>query len=174
MLRQLRHDGVEGRQLYGTDVQAKFIDIGYELFRDKDGLGATFVVGDMLDPEDNRLSQLANKVTIIYAGSFFHLFNWTEQLYIGIRLVGFLKKGTRNALIYGRHAGTTNPGVPDSNNTGVYLHDQHTFQRLWDEIGKATNSKWTVELEAVGDSIDEWPQITKDVQPVNFVTYQIS
>ncbi|EXV05933.1 S-adenosylmethionine-dependent methyltransferase family protein [Metarhizium robertsii] len=175
VLRQLRHDGVQGNQLFGTDVQSKFVEIGYDLFQDQDEFGATFVVGDMLDPDDTRLDDLLHKVTIIYAGSFFHLFNWTQQIYIGKRLVGFLKRGTKNALIYGRHIGTTRPGPsPLGNDMSPYLHDKDSFQRLWDEVGYLTNTKWAVEIEPAGEKIVDVPRIDRDAQPVNFVIHQIS
>lgn len=175
VLRQLRHDGVQGNQLFGTDVQSKFVEIGYDLFQDQDEFGATFVVGDMLDPDDTRLDDLLHKVTIIYAGSFFHLFNWTQQVYIGKRLVGFLKRGTKNALIYGRHIGTTRPGPsPLGNDMSPYLHDKDSFQRLWDEVGYLTNTKWAVEIEPAGEKIVDVPRIDRDAQPVNFVIHQIS
>lgn len=174
VLRQLRHDGVQGLQLFGTDVQSKFVDIGYDLFRDQHGFGGTFVIGDMLDPDDTRLDQLLHKVTIIYAGSFFHLFNWIQQVYIGKRLVGFLKHGTRNALIYGRHIGTSRPGVSALGGMSPYLHDKNSFQRLWDDIGDLTNTKWTVEMEPVGEKVMDLARVGKDAQPVNFTVHQIS
>ncbi|KFG80128.1 hypothetical protein MANI_013367 [Metarhizium anisopliae] len=151
-------------------------DIDSHILRvDQDEFGATFVVGDMLDPDDTRLDDLLHKVTIIYAGSFFHLFSWTQQVYIGKRLVGFLKRGTKNALIYGRHIGTTRPGPsPLGNDMSPYLHDKDSFQRLWDEVGHLTNTKWAVEIEPAGEKIVDVPRIDRDAQPVNFVIHQIS
>ncbi|KAK2592264.1 hypothetical protein QQS21_010051 [Conoideocrella luteorostrata] len=173
VLRQLRHDGVRGSQLFGTDVRPEFVDIGYDLFQDRDSLGAVFVAGDMLDPDDHRLDELSRKVTIIYAGSFFHLFNWTQQLYIGKRLVGFLKQGTKNAFIYGRHIGTSRPGASSIGNASPYLHDKDSFQRLWDEVGDLTKTKWAVELEPAGDEIVDIPRMDRDAQPVTFIIHQI-
>ncbi|KAG6034724.1 hypothetical protein E4U41_006405 [Claviceps citrina] len=174
VLRQLRRDGVQGCQLFGTDVRSKFVDIGYDLFQDRDSIGATFVAGDMLDPEDTRLDRLSRKVTIIYAGSFFHLFNWTQQLYIGKRLVGFLKQGTKNALIYGRHIGTTKPGEAATRDVSPYLHDKNSFQQLWFEIGDLTKTNWAVELEPAGETLEGLPRMEKNAQPVKFMVHQIS
>lgn len=174
VLRQLRAEGVRGSQLIGTDVLSRFIDIGYDLFRDRDNLGASFVVGDMLDPGDGRLDELRGRVTIIYAGSFFHLFNWTQQLYIGKRLVGFLKPGTRNALIYGRQVGTTKPESRSIISNSAYLHDKGSFQRLWDEIGTLTRTRWKVAMEASGEGPRILPSFGKNSQPIDFTVYQIS
>ncbi|KAG6009710.1 hypothetical protein E4U21_001458 [Claviceps maximensis] len=174
VLRQLRHDGVQGFQLFGTDLHSKFVDVGYDLFQDQDSIGATFVVGDMLDPDDARLDALLGKVTIIYASSFFHLFNWTQQVYVGQRLVGFLKEGTKNALIYGRHVGTTKAAEPAISNASLpYLHDKSSFQRLWREIGDLTRTSWVVELEPAGVVVEGLAQLDKHAQPVNFMVHQI-
>lgn len=174
ILRQLRAAGVQGPRLIGTDVQPRFVDIGYDLFRDRDLLGALFVIGDMVDPDDNRLDELRGKVTIIYAGSFFHLFNWTQQLFIGKRLVSFLKPSTRNALIYGRHVGTTRPGGSSVSMSSAYLHDCDSFQRLWDEIGDLTKTKWKVEVEAMGDLASFSHRVEKGSRPMSFTIHQIS
>ncbi|KAG5950027.1 hypothetical protein E4U53_005542 [Claviceps sorghi] len=174
VLRQLRHDGVQGSQLFGIDVQARFLDIGYDLFRDRDSIGATFVVGNMLDPEDTRLDVLLGKVTIIYASCFFHLFNWTQQLCLGQRLVGFLKEGTKNALIYGRHIGTTKSREPALGNASPpYLHDKNSFQRLWREIGDLTKTNWVVEVELAGEMPEGVARVDKSARPVNFTVLQI-
>ncbi|CAM1501858.1 Fc.00g038420.m01.CDS01 [Cosmosporella sp. VM-42] len=174
VIRQLRSDGVDGSQLIGTDLQSKFIEIGYDLFQDRDSLGATFVTGDMLDPDDKRLTSLRGKVTIIHAGSFFHLFNWVQQLYVGKRLVEFLKPGTRNALIYGRHVGTNRPGESRTSYRSAYLHDQASFQRLWDEVGTMTRTQWKVQVEPTGEPVAKLPGFSSDAYPVNFTIYQIS
>ncbi|PHH70825.1 hypothetical protein CDD80_5706 [Ophiocordyceps camponoti-rufipedis] len=174
VLRQLRAAGVQGPQLIGTDVKPELIDIGYDLFGDRDRLGAAFVVGDMVDPDDSRLDQLRGAVTIIYAGSFFHLFNWTQQLYIGRRLVSFLKPKTRNGLVYGRHVGTTRPGEMSNGISSVYLHDRESFQQLWDEIGRLTGTRWMAEMEASQEAICLLQQRQNHLRPFSFTVYQLS
>lgn len=174
VIRQFRADGTRGSQLIGTDLQSKFIDIGYDLFQDRSSLGATFVAGDMLDPDDKQLASLRGKVTIIHAGSFFHLFNWVQQLYMGKRLVEFIKPGTRNALIYGRQVGSNNPGASMNSARSAYLHDQASFQRLWDEVGALTGTRWQVQLEATGEPASKLPGFNHNTFPVNFTIYQVS
>ncbi|PHH86623.1 hypothetical protein CDD83_9978 [Cordyceps sp. RAO-2017] len=174
VLRQLRAAGVQGSRLIGTDVQPEFIDIGYDLFQDRHYLGASFVVGDMVDPDDTRLDKLRGKVTIIYASSFFHLFTWTQQLYIGKRLVSFLKPHIRNALIYGRQVGTTRPGESSAGMASAYLHDRDSFQRLWDEIGRLTKTRWKVEMEVVGEATYLLQRLERGSLPMSFTIYQIS
>lgn len=173
VLRQFRADGVQGSQLFGTDIESKYINIGYNLFQDWSKVHATFVIGDLLDPSDGRLSRLHGKVTIIYAASFFHLFSWIQQLYVAKRLVGFLKPGTTNALIFGRQVGTTKGGVFKTSGASVYLHDQESFQRLWNEVGKLTKTRWSVSMEPTGEPITPLPGYSEDARPVNFTVYQV-
>jgi len=178
VLRQLRSDGVPGHKLFGTDVSSELIEIGYEMFRDRYTLGATFVLGDMIDPGDNRLSKLQGQITVVIADSFFHLFTWTQQLYIGKRLVGFIKPGTHNATIVGRHAGVNNKSpaafrASNSPRAEPFLHDQRTFQQLWDEVGKLTSTRWHVESEQDGSLSDQLPGIEPGVVPMRFTIRQI-
>ncbi|KAI1025668.1 hypothetical protein LB503_006758 [Fusarium chuoi] len=174
VIRQFRADGVDGAQLIGTDLQSKFIDVGYDLFQDRHSLNATFVAGDMLDPADKEMALLRGKITMVHAGSFFHLFNWVQQLYIGKRVVEFLKPGTKNALIYGRQVGTNHPGPSSTSTRSAYLHDQSSFQRLWDEVGALTKTRWQVQVEPTGEPVSKVPGFSNHAFPVNFTVYQVS
>ncbi|RYP45565.1 hypothetical protein DL768_008114 [Monosporascus sp. mg162] len=85
VLRQLAFEGVDSSRLYGIDSESRFLSAGYELFRDRDKLKATFVAGDVLAcgerAEVDDASRLLNgKMTIIHAMSFFHLFSWQAQV----------------------------------------------------------------------------------------------
>ncbi|KAK0382825.1 hypothetical protein NLU13_9920 [Sarocladium strictum] len=171
LLRQLRAEGIPGRQLYGTDYETRFFDLGYALFKDRDTLDATFVPGDLLDFDDTRLNALRGKVTIIHASSFFHLFNWVQQLGIGKRLVSFIKPGTTNALVFGRQMGARKPGSPRGHaRSSVYLHNESSFQRLWDEIGELTGTKWSVMFEHGAEDPNDK---TDAPHPIDFTVYQI-
>lgn len=173
-LRQLRHDGVHPDALLAADIESRFIDAGYDLFRDADTLGAKFFVGDLVDPDDRSLDDLCGKATIVHMGSFFHLFTRAQQLYIGQRLVSFLRPGTKNALIYGRQAGTLDPTIRSSrHHTGMFLHNQATLQELWDEVGELTGTRWLVQLEQDGNADAAPWGIAKGAVPVKFAIHQI-
>ncbi|PMB64554.1 Methyltransferase ausD [Beauveria bassiana] len=172
-LRQLRADGVAGSKLFGADIESRFISLGYDLFRDKDTLEATFLSGDLLDPDDERLDMLAGRFTIVHADSFFHLMSWTEQLYAAKRLIVWLRKDTNNGFIYGKHAGTIHPAEVALAGSRPYLHNRQSFQRLWDEAGEMTNTKWRVEVERSNEYLDDeiaWPA---GLISVNFAIYQL-
>ncbi len=172
-LRQLRADGVAGKRLFGADIEPRFVELGYDLFRDAGKLGATFVIGDLLDPDDRRLDVLAGRFTIIHADSFFHLLSWTRQIYVAKRLVSWLRPGARNTFIYGKQIGTAALAEELSGGNEPFIHSPESFQRLWDEVGHLTRTKWKVEVETIRDKID-LPVMARGLIPVRFAIYQIS
>jgi len=49
-LRKLVADGAPSQHLYGLDIEERFIDLSYDLFRDHATLRSRFVVADLLNP----------------------------------------------------------------------------------------------------------------------------
>lgn len=172
-LRQLRANGVAGSKLFGADVESRFINLGYDLFRDKETLGATFVTGDLLDPDDERLDMLSGLFTIVHADSFFHLLSWTEQLYAAKRLISWLRTDMKNNFIYGKHAGTMRPGDIAAAGSRPYLHNSRSFQRLWDEAGRMTDTRWRVIVERNPEHGDDGIKMPDGVVSVNFAVHQL-
>ncbi|KAI1662758.1 hypothetical protein F4813DRAFT_341790 [Daldinia decipiens] len=152
-IRRLAFEGVDSSRLYGTDLHAEFLELGYEQFRDHETLKATFVAGDMLLPEEEyAISSLAGtldgKISIIHASNFFHLFSWESQLVICERIVRFFRRGSNAespAVLFGVHIGSDKPGEVE--HFRIFLHDETTFQSLWTEVGKRTGTSWKVSVE---------------------------
>lgn len=150
-LRKLAFDGVPPRALYGLDLEADFIHLGYDLFCDRSIMGdATFIAGNLLDDKAS-FSQLEGKIDIINANSLFHLFTWEEQITVTIRLVSFMKDRS-GSMILGRQVGAVEAGEYRALNEGgtSYRHNVDSFQRLWKEVEKRTttrssSSEWEVE-----------------------------
>ena len=147
-------DGARGENLYGADLRLDFLELGYELFRDKGRLKAHFLEGDVFEEEDGageggtELSKLDGKIDIIHAASFLHLFSWDEQVRAGTRMVRLMTD--KDPIIFGTQVGSTKPGAYarwiDKDRTR-YDHDPATFQKLWDVIGERTGTKWKVAAE---------------------------
>ncbi len=180
-LRQLAADGVDGARLFGTDLHREFIELGYELFRDRDTFAATFAAGDMLKQPagdgdgDSDLSALEGKVTMVYAGNFFHLFTWDQQVVIARRLVErCLRPGTSDALFMGTQIGSVVPGeVAPSGRSRRYWHDGASFQRLWDDVGAATSTAWRAEVNALSDDPVPLPGFGKDTRYLRWTVSQV-
>ncbi|KAI0533009.1 hypothetical protein GGR58DRAFT_488267 [Xylaria digitata] len=159
VVRQLISEGVPSERLYGTDLQARFLDLGYDLFRDRETTKPTFVSGDMLREEDPGLEILVGKVDIIYASAFFHLFEREDQIKAAKRMVGFLKPDNQNAMIFGHNGG------PKIQGWEKYVLNEKSWGIMWDEVGKATGTSWRTEMNVESD--DEWIE-------VRFAVYRVA
>ncbi|KAJ5791574.1 uncharacterized protein N7518_008585, partial [Penicillium psychrosexuale] len=145
-LRQLVFDGVASENLYASDLRQDFYDIGYELFNDRDHLKAQFIVADIFDDNSDLVKQLTHKIDIVNAASFFHLFNWDQQILVAKRLVGLLRDKPGSLLI-GRQIGLVNPPPPEDKEASGehYRHDPSTWKKFWEQVGAETGTKWEVE-----------------------------
>ena len=67
------------------------------MFRDGDTIKAHFVAADAVGEEDEALDQLREKVDVVYAANFLHLFGWEDQLRVCKRIIKTLRprKGSR-------------------------------------------------------------------------------
>lgn len=149
--RYLIAEGISSERLYGTDLQSQFLDIGYELFHDKSKNKGTYIAGDMLQEDDPRLGILHGRIDIIYASAFFHLFERDGQLKIAKQMVNFLKSDNPKTMIFGRQGGPKVPGWEK------YLLDSESWQRLWDEVGEATGTRWRAEMDLEDDkTYSDW------------------
>lgn len=158
-MRQLAANSVPSENLTGTDLRPDFIDLGYELFRDKDKFNAKFTTGDMLNADDENLATLNGKFDIVHASSFFHLFSWDDQVQVGERIIKFLKPKQEKALVLGRQIGTREPLSREEYRRQPEkrcLHDLESWRRLWDEIGERTGTKWKVDGEVFDSRFDDW------------------
>lgn len=163
-IRKLVSDGVPPSSLYGSDLRSEYFDLGYKLFRDQKTLTTTFIAADIFDPT-SKLGELNEKIDIIWAGSFLHLFSWQQQIDVCKRIVQLLK-GKKGSMVFGRQAGSLNPGEKvrrsDASKSTIWRHDADSFKRMWKEVGEATGTSWTVEVkmlpkeELPKDRAQEW------------------
>lgn len=147
----------------GVDIDKGFIDLGYELFQDRDRFKAQFVVGDVLNSSAS-LEPLYGQFDIINASSFFHLFGWDDQVTIGQRLVRFFKPEADKAMIVGRQVGAyeaqnleewREQAKVDAATRRHYRHDLASWQLLWDEVGAKTGTKWETGGELIERSEED-------------------
>jgi len=145
-LRKLAFDGVPPRAMYGMDLERTFLELGFELFLDRTKMAdATFVAGNLL--EDISFPELEGKIDIMQANSLLHLFTWDEQIIVTSKLVTFMKNKP-GSIMLGRHVGAVNAGEYRGlgEGTTTYRHNVESFQRLWEEVGRKTGSKWKVDV----------------------------
>lgn len=146
-VRKLVYDGVPAENVNGGELHGGFIEVGYKLFRDKHKLKSNMFQADIFDTTNDQLNALTGQMDIIYTGSFFHLWNWADQVTVACRLVE-LMASKKDSVILGRQAGNLHPGeIPHRiNQEGtMYQHDPSSWERLWEEVGERTGTSWRVE-----------------------------
>ncbi|KFX96738.1 hypothetical protein V490_03169 [Pseudogymnoascus sp. VKM F-3557] len=148
-IRQLTADGAPSENLYGSDLRLEFWELGYDLFRDREKLKSSFLVGDVFD-SSSELGKLDGKVDIIHAASFFHLFTYEQQLEVGKRIVKLLRP-VEGSLVLGRMVGNTEPGLLTSKDgkKTLYRHNEESWAGLWREISELTGVKFEVKSHLV-------------------------
>ncbi|OBU01593.2 hypothetical protein VE01_00565 [Pseudogymnoascus verrucosus] len=148
-IRQLVADGAPSENIYGTDLRPEFWELGYELFRDKGSLKASFLTGDVFDPF-SELGKLDKKVDILHAGLFFHLFSYDQQIEVAKKIVKLMRP-VKGSLLLGWQVGSLDVGVLQSSDgaTILYRHDEESWAGLWREVGEQTGVKFVVESQLV-------------------------
>lgn len=142
-IRKLVYDGALADRLWGAELLPDFIDLGYDLFNDKDRLGAHFMTADIFDAK-GPLKQLKNSIDIIHIGLFLHLFDWEGQK-TACEVIVKLLKDRIGVLVLGQQVGSLTPGqVPKGSGSSMFKHDAATFEKMWVEVGEATGTKWEV------------------------------
>ena len=145
-IRKLVHDGVPSENLYACDLRQEFLDLSYDLFADKDTLRSYLFEADIFQ-DGGALSDIAGGIDFIYAGSFFHLFNWDDQMKICKKIIEVLKP-VKGSLVFGRQTGNirgqevpkTITGIKDS--PTIWRHDPDSFKKMWEIAGQETGTKW--------------------------------
>ncbi|KFY60093.1 hypothetical protein V497_03867 [Pseudogymnoascus sp. VKM F-4516 (FW-969)] len=148
-IRQLTADGAPSENLYGSDLRPEFWELGFDLFRDRERLKSSFLVGDVFDAS-SELGKLDGKVDILHAASFFHLFTYEQQLEVGKRIVKLLRP-VEGSLVLGRMVGNTEPGLLTSKDgkKTLYRHNEESWAGLWQEISELTGVKFEVKSHLV-------------------------
>jgi len=153
-LRQLAQDGVPSERLIGVDIEGPLMELGYELFLDRQTLRSRFVVIDIFKgaaqgPAWTDLEQQGTD--IIHCSAFFHLFTLEDQIAAAKQVAKLVKKG---GFIVGRQMGSVKPGdVPAvSEGSMSYRHNPQTLQSMWDTVGSSTGTQWKVDgsMDLVG------------------------
>ncbi len=63
------YDGAPSQNLYACDLKGEFLDLGYELFKDKETLKSHGFVADVFAPS-SALDELNGKIDAVYAADF--------------------------------------------------------------------------------------------------------
>ena len=140
-------DGVpSSTALYGIDVKSAFFDLGYELFRDREKMHATFITSDLTRSSALEVESLTETIDAISAQSLFHLFTLQDQKTIAKHLVR-MAKPVSGSMIMGRQIGNEVGEVMQglAEGTSAYIHGPETWKQFWEEVGATTGTEWQVQ-----------------------------
>ena len=144
-IRKLVYDGVPGQNLAGAELNGGFIDLGYELFRDRDTLEARFVTADILDGGGAALKEFEGQLDVVQLGMILHLFTWEQQVTAFEHAVKLLKPDTKGVAIIGQAVGNIDGLASESlQRKGTFRHNADTFRKLIDEVSAKTGTEWNV------------------------------
>lgn len=160
--------------MYGIDIESAFFHLGYELFRDREKMHATFLAADLTAPVLPSIESLESRFDIISAQSFFHLFTLEDQVTAAIHLAR-LTKPIPGSIIVGRQLGLMEARETRglTAEATVFLHNPDSFTSLWQDVGAATDSKWKVHTE-VGKAPDRILRQSWAVPGIMFFVFTVT
>ncbi len=160
-VRKLAADGALPHRLWASDIVPRFIELGFELFRDGDKLPRDHflcpgnVLADTEDSSEDQLTILDDKVTILNIAAVFHLFDLDDQKRTANRCLRLLRKDTgAPVLVLGVQAGGHKPERSKRRLSieGIegyrYLHTEESWEALWREV--CGQPQWKDKIAALG------------------------
>ncbi len=149
-IRKLVHNGAPSENTFASDLKKDFWGFGYDMFLDKTTLRTQFMEADIFDA-DSELKQVDGKIDIINAASFFHLFDWNDQVRAARRAVQLLKP-VSGSLIIGRQGGKPEAGSFShiKKEMTAFWHNPESWAKMWKQVGEETGTEWKAEA-VLGD-----------------------
>ena len=156
-LRFLAASDVPTTQMYAVDINAELWKLGFELFRDKEKMKATFLQADIFG-QSSDLQQLDHRMDIIFACQFLHLFDWNQQVIAIKRIVGFSRPGS---VLLGFQRAQVEAREIERQWGTMYFHNEETFKKIWQQVGSETGTEWEVSASMV--DLQEWGMEDEDL-----------
>lgn len=151
-IRKLIFDGAEASRLRGADLRPEFIDLGYDLFGDRDRFPSSRFItpADVFDLSPSApLAQLDGTVGILHVCAVFHLFDLAGQKALAHRVLRLLARNARGigqqqeksndsttALLVGAQTANVNPGEFErrpGDGQWKYRHNDASWRAFWEE-----------------------------------------
>ncbi|KAH9868779.1 hypothetical protein J1614_007853 [Plenodomus biglobosus] len=166
-IRQLVAGGAPSENIYGSDLQSEFIELGYKLFKDQSKLKTKFLVADIFDP-NSALTTMKGEFDMVFAGSFFHLWGYEKQTEVS-KAVAALLRTSPGSMILGRQIGAITAVEKTSATGTMYRHNVESFRKMWEDIGKETGVNFSVKAELKELAGDHFMLHTDDTRRLWFV-----
>ncbi|KAK4448431.1 hypothetical protein QBC34DRAFT_113536 [Podospora aff. communis PSN243] len=143
-LRKLAHDGVPPSSMYGLEMHSEYISMGYDFFNDKDSFAdANFIIGDLLDSENEEIRAVKGTFGIVNLSMFLHLWDFNGQVRACKRVVELLRD-EKGVLIVGQSVGDVVGREVTAGKRVIFKHNVETFKKMWKEVGEKMGTEWKV------------------------------
>lgn len=150
-------EGAPAENIIGSELEPKFVELGYELFCDKERLGVEFKTGDFFSAEGGvGLDLVEESFDMVHAASFFHLFSWTEQVEAVSKALRLLKPKS-GSVLFGRQTGVEVAGsvkYPQTRSGEMWRHDLESWGKLMEEVRVKTGLEFEAKCEWL-DKVDK-------------------
>ncbi|KAL7275047.1 hypothetical protein RUND412_002041 [Rhizina undulata] len=177
-LRQAIFDGAPPHTLIGSDLQGEFLELGYDMFLDREKLkdsGIQFIPADIFD-DASPLFGLEGTIDVVHAGSFLHLFGWDGQVNAAKRIARLLKPG---GILIGRSAANLNPTLIKHKAGEMFLHNSESFEKMWGEVGgewkieSALEARTDIDLAKTEAKFWDWLPSRADTRRIRFIVEKL-
>lgn len=149
-IRALIHAGAPPSTVAGAELSGAFIELGYELFRDRPET-VRVVRADVLAPLEavgNPLAEWRGQLRVVQLGMILHLFSWEESIVAFVNTIELLRD-EKGVLVIGQASGnvdgvetmTLSPGGGDKR---TWKHNVQSFRRLVRDVEARTGTRWDV------------------------------
>lgn len=130
-------------KIVAVDLRQGYLDLGQELFKGPTP-GIDFRAANVLDPTDTTLDDIKGKVSILYTGAVFHLFNEADQRSFAESIVRLLAPDGPSVL-FGLHRGTKVKGPRESSSgRAIFAHDPESWKELWRDVLGEEAKNWDI------------------------------
>lgn len=172
--------GVPPCSIYALDYMQDLWDVGFELFNDEIGTKrgmeeVTFRQHDFLQgvPE-----QWKGQMDVVFAGAFFHVFDYEDQVKAS-RNAAKLLKPQSGSLIFGYQLGrltaVEGPSFASTSKSGkTFLHNQKSFEKLWCDIGEELNVQFDISFMFYSEGVEDFIKIDHEFRRIQFVVKVVS
>ena len=126
-LRKMYLDGMLQHNLYGLELEQRFIDLGYELFADRQKNKITFLIGNILDETIVKAFNSMNQFDIVYSSSVIHLLEKEEIKQLLKNVLTLLEE---RGIFFGQTTGLKEPQEQfKPSGQKIYLHSKKSLQQ---------------------------------------------
>ncbi|CAI6241410.1 unnamed protein product [Periconia digitata] len=168
-VRQMIADGVPDHLVYGLELEAGFIDLGYDLFLDRDTLKSEFISADVLEKSgpNPKLAAWDGTIDIIYSGRFLHCFGREDGLVVAMRMTKLLSNRAGSVIVGECLGGKIDREVVAPVGK-LHLYSVESFKELWAQAAEGMGVEFKVDVQAHPGSQAHMAHFGEDVVSLVF------